>query len=142
MKDIAKKRKRGFAIGETDEVRKDEIRKKEEKREAKEMQMRIDKVKPAIHLNCSYYMTRGMDGYCVILCDTVCPNERMQPFFFIFTLLLHFILISFCSLIFTFTFFTGQRSATSTAAASFSSSAPSFLFLLLIQCQSSAQSNS
>jgi hypothetical protein len=44
MKDIAKKRKRGFAIGESDEVRKDEIRKKEEKREAKEMQMRIDKV--------------------------------------------------------------------------------------------------
>lgn len=44
MKDIAKKRKRGFAIGESDEVRKDEIRKKEEKREAKELQMRVDKV--------------------------------------------------------------------------------------------------
>ena len=44
MKDIAKKRKRGFAIGETDEVRKDEIRKKEEKREAKEMENRINKV--------------------------------------------------------------------------------------------------
>ena len=45
MKDIAKKRKRGFAIGESDEVRKEEIRKKEEKREAKEMQMRVDKVR-------------------------------------------------------------------------------------------------
>ena len=44
MKDVAKKRKRGFAIGESDEVRKDEIRKKEVKREAKEMQIRIDKV--------------------------------------------------------------------------------------------------
>ena len=44
MKEVAKKRKRGFAVGETDEVRKDDIRKKEEKREAKEMENRIKKV--------------------------------------------------------------------------------------------------
>ena len=44
MKEVAKKRKRGFAIGESDEVRKDEIRKKEEKREARDMENRINKV--------------------------------------------------------------------------------------------------
>ena len=44
MKDVAKRRKRGFAIGESDEARKEEIRRKEEKREAKEMENRINKV--------------------------------------------------------------------------------------------------
>ena len=45
MRDIDKKRKRGFAIGESDEVRKEEIRKKEEKRLAKDMENRINKVR-------------------------------------------------------------------------------------------------
>ena len=45
MKDVAKKRKRGFAIGESDEARKDEIRRREEKREARDMEIRINKVR-------------------------------------------------------------------------------------------------
>ena len=44
MKDVAKKRKRGFAIGESDDARKEDIRRREEKREAKEMENRINKV--------------------------------------------------------------------------------------------------
>ena len=52
MKDVDKKRKRGFAIGESDEVRKEEIRKKEEKRQAKDMENRINKVTYADLLQC------------------------------------------------------------------------------------------
>lgn len=47
MKDVAKRRKRGFAIGESDEIRKDEIRKNEERREAKDMEKRVNKVTPS-----------------------------------------------------------------------------------------------
>ena len=52
MKDVDRKRKRGFAIGESNEVRQEEIRKKEEKRQAKDMENRIKKVTPTDVLKC------------------------------------------------------------------------------------------
>ena len=53
MKDVDKKRKRGFAIGESDEVRQEEIRKKEEKRQTKDMENRIKKVTPTDVFKCN-----------------------------------------------------------------------------------------
>jgi glucan phosphorylase len=68
MKEVAKRRKRGFAIGESDETRKEEIRKKEEKREAKEMENRINKV---LDLSISLSLTiAGCCKYCS--CQSVC----------------------------------------------------------------------
>jgi hypothetical protein len=63
MKEVEKRRKRGFAIGESDEVRKEEIRKKEEKREARDMENRINKV-----MDLSIYSVDQMlTNYCWLL---------------------------------------------------------------------------
>lgn len=79
MKDVAKKRKRGFAIGESDEVRKDEIRKKEERREAKEMQIRIDKVDQSHRYNRWCCATTGAAEYLLAGCAQT--NKCSPPSF-------------------------------------------------------------